>query len=127
MARSTTSDAANPLTVWSRSLHGHRYVLPVADWILRTGAELISASEAMDGLEMKADRTRVLEALARLTELKALRELPRAADQPNSPRAFERLHSPYWAFAEAYIAEGRAEEALRATATAPAKALRGPS
>lgn len=109
MAGSSTFGAGDSLTTWSRTLHGHRYVLPVADWIIRSGSEVISASEAMNGLGGRVDRTRVLEALTKLTEIKALREFPRPA-QPNSPRTFERRQCPYWAFAERYIAEVQVED-----------------
>jgi len=55
------------------------------------------------------DRTRVLEALTKLAEIKALREFPRPA-QPNSPRTFECRQSPYWAFVEVFIAEVQGED-----------------
>jgi chromatin segregation and condensation protein Rec8/ScpA/Scc1 (kleisin family) len=80
------------------------YVLPVAAWVLQSKAQVISPREAMAGLEGRADRTRVIEALAKLTELGPLRELPREARR-NAPRVFERVEDPYWGLAQAYIDE----------------------
>lgn len=71
------------------------YVLPVAEWILRSGTEATGVSEAMDGLAVR-DRSRVIEALVRLVEIGAMEELPRLG-QRNAPRMFQRVgQSPYW-------------------------------
>ena len=92
-------------------MHRHMYVLPVAAWILESGTQVIGPSEAMAGLLGRADRTRVIEALARLTELGALRELPRAA-RKNAPRAFERVADPYWGLVETYVTGARTSAGL---------------
>jgi hypothetical protein len=78
----------------SRSLHGHRYVLPVAAWILKSGVETVSPSDVMVGLGGRADRPRVIEALVKLASIGALTELPRAGKR--DPRLFERINDPYW-------------------------------
>jgi hypothetical protein len=85
----------------SRSLHGHMYVLPVADWVLEANPGAITPKETMVGLGGRADRARVIEALARLTEIGALRELPRP-EQKNAARCFERVEHPYWELVAAY-------------------------
>jgi hypothetical protein len=58
----------------------------------------------MVGLSGRADRTRVIEALTKLAEFGALRELPRES-QINAPRFFQRVESPYWDLVQAYVAE----------------------
>jgi hypothetical protein len=70
----------------------------VADWILRSEIRAVGAGEAMVGLGGRADRPRLIEALVKLAEIGALEELPRVGP-PNSKRMFERVESPYWAFA----------------------------
>jgi hypothetical protein len=93
------------LSLHSRKLHGHRYVLPVAVWIWASGTQVIGASEAMRGLEGRVDRIRAIEALARLSEIGALRELSRG-EQRNAKRMFEREGGdPYWNLVPAYAAE----------------------
>lgn len=92
------------LSLHSRKLHGHRYVLPVAVWIWTSGTQVIGASEAMRGLEGRIDRIRAIEALVRLSEFGALRELSRG-DQHNAKRLFERRDDPYWNLIPAYAAE----------------------
>jgi hypothetical protein len=88
----------------SRSLHGHMYVLPVALWILRSESKLVSPADAMVGLEGRADRHRVIEALVRLCAIGALEELPRA-DHKNAAREFQRVEDPYWFLVEGCAAE----------------------
>jgi hypothetical protein len=85
----------------SRHLHGHRYVLPVAVWIYRSGREIVAVGEVMAGLGGQAGRTRVIEALVKLVAFEALDELPRSA-QRNSPRYFQRLANPYWELVATY-------------------------
>jgi hypothetical protein len=58
----------------------------------------------MVGLGGRADRSRVIEALIKLAEFGALLELPREPRR-NAPRFFERIESPYWGLARAYLAE----------------------
>jgi hypothetical protein len=87
----------------SRNFHGHKYVLPVAAWILDSGIEVISVSEAITGLGGRAERPRVIEALERLVGIDALVELPRE-DRPNAARMFQRAESPYWALVSAEAA-----------------------
>ncbi len=87
----------------SRTLHGHKYVFPVAVWIVSSGVSVVSASEAMVGLGGHADRPRVLEALERLTELGAMIEMPRPA-QVNAARSFQRAADPYWPLVESHLA-----------------------
>ena len=88
----------------SRSLHGHRYVLPVAGWALQSQSRAIGVTEAMRGLGGQADRTRVIEALVKLAEFGAVIELPRANER-TAPRFFERVDSPYWNLVRAYLVE----------------------
>ena len=93
----------------SRTVHGHRYILPVAVWIFESGKTDVTAADAMVGLGGRADRPRIIESLARLTAIGALRELPRVG-QRNAPRYFERVEDPYWAYIEetvAYLEAGR--------------------
>jgi len=97
-------DSFDALAARSRSLHGHRYVLPVAAWILLDKRQLVTAGEVMAGLGGRVDRPRVIEALAKLAELGALSELPRGSPR-NAPRFFERVAHPYWNLVEAYLAE----------------------
>jgi hypothetical protein len=92
------------LATRSRHLHGHRYVLPVAAWILQDDQQVITVSDAMVGLRGRVDRVRVIEALAKLTELGALSELPRGS-QRNAPRYFQRAVHPYWDLVDTYLAE----------------------
>lgn len=100
------------LTLKSRGLHGNMYVLPVAAWALQSGAAVLSAREAMVGLQGQADRLRILEALARLCEIGALRELPREGRR-NAPRFFERVESPYWSLVETFVLDLDLPEAGR--------------
>jgi len=86
----------------SRSLHGHKYVLPVAVWIVKSRASTVTASEAMVGLEGRADRPRILEALERLAAIGAMAEMSRP-DQKNAPRFFQRLDDPYWSLVESHL------------------------
>ncbi|MGN6215366.1 MAG: hypothetical protein ACTHN7_00190 [Solirubrobacterales bacterium] len=92
----------------SRTLHGHKYVFPVAVWIVISGVSVVSASDAMVGLGGHADRPRVLEALERLTELGAMIELPRPS-QVNAARSFQRVEDPYWPLVESHLARLEAE------------------
>jgi hypothetical protein len=82
------------------------YVLPVAACVLKASAETVTAAEAMVGLAGRADRIRVLEALERLAEIGALKELPRL-DRKNAARSFEPLESPYWDLVKAHLLEAR--------------------
>lgn len=96
----TLSDRSSPKSVeelngFSRDLHGHRYVFPVAAWILKREMHLVSTRDAMEALGGRADRARALEALERLSRLGALTEMPRDS-RINSPREFERRVDPYW-------------------------------
>jgi hypothetical protein len=100
----------------SRSLHGHRYVLPVAAWILSSGVGTVSPSDVMVGLGGRADRPRVIEALVKLVSIGALTELPRAGTR--DPRAFERVDDPYWNLVATQLSGSSAAEAGR-TANPP--------
>jgi hypothetical protein len=94
------------LAARSRELHGHKYVLPVAAWILQAGREVIGVRDVMIGLGGQVDRPRIIESLVKLAEFGALGELPRPS-QRNSPRLFERVPSPYWTLVERYLAQAR--------------------
>ena len=65
-------------------------------------AEVVTASHVMVGLEGRADRPRILEALERLVDIGAMAELPRPG-QRNAARYFERAEDPYWALVEAHL------------------------
>jgi hypothetical protein len=82
------------------------YVLPVAEWILRSGADAVGPSEAMVGLGGRADRPRIIEALVRLEKIGALRELPRTGRR--APRIFERVKNPYWSLVATHLADSGA-------------------
>ena len=98
-----TIDVLRQLTLKSRALHGHRYVLPVALVLGGGPSRAVSASDVLDHLPGRVDRPRVLEALQRLVELEAMDELPRD-DRPNATRYFTRRdESPYWAFIDAFV------------------------
>lgn len=86
----------------SRKLHGHKYVFPVAAWIALSGASTVNASDAMVGLEGRADRPRILEALERLAGIGAMAEMARP-DQRNSPRYFQKVEDPYWSLVESHL------------------------
>lgn len=85
----------------SRSLHGHKYVLPVAAWIAESGAALVTASDVMAGLHGRADRLRVLEALKRLVDIGAMIEMPHPGG--NAARYFQRVDDPYWLLVESHL------------------------
>jgi len=106
---SAPSSDFDSLASKSRSLHGHMYVLPVAAWMLRSGVEVVEVSDAMKGLHGRADRPRIIEALEKLDEIGAVRELERGG-QRNSPRIFSKTPNPYWNFVSAYLADGRPGE-----------------
>jgi hypothetical protein len=95
-----TSLGFDSLASKSRSFHGHKYVLPVAAWILSDSGGVIGVSDAIVGLGGRADRPRVIEALEKLAGIGALVELPRV-NQPNAARMFQRVDSPYWALVAA--------------------------
>jgi hypothetical protein len=80
------------------------YVLPVAAWMLRSGVEVVEVSDAMRGLQGRADRPRIIEALEKLTEIGAVQELERGG-QRNSPRIFSKMPNPYWNFVGAYLSD----------------------
>jgi hypothetical protein len=109
-----TPSELEALMTLSRALHGHRYFLPVAAWIVTSETRVVTASEAMVGLQGRADRGRVIEALEKLVGIGAMTELPRAGGQ-NSPRYFERAEDPYWALVDEYLARlaGRSAVAER--------------
>ncbi|HEU4738954.1 MAG TPA: hypothetical protein VFS54_07715 [Solirubrobacterales bacterium] len=79
------------------------YVLPVAAWMLRSGVEVVEVSDVMRGLQGRADRPRIIEALEKLNEIGAVRELERGGKR-NSPRIFSKAANPYWNFVESYLA-----------------------
>jgi hypothetical protein len=100
----SSTDSFESLAARSRNLHGHRYVLPVAGWMLESQSRVTGATEVMAGLGGRADRTRVIEALAKLAEFGAVVELPRES-RKTAPRFFERIDSPYWHLVQAYLVE----------------------
>jgi len=85
----------------SKSVHGNRYVLPLAAWVVRNEVKATGASEAMSGLGGLAERVRILDALGRLVEIGAMEEMPRVGPG-NSPRYFARVEDPYWELVAAY-------------------------
>jgi hypothetical protein len=85
----------------SRSVHGNRYVLPLAAWMVRGEVKATGASQAMSGLGGLVERVRILDALGRLVEIGALEEMPRTGPG-NSPRYFTRVEDPYWDLVAAY-------------------------
>jgi hypothetical protein len=123
---SGSPDPFDSLAARSRDLHGHRYVLPVATWVLRSESQVVGVREVMVGLGGRADRTRVIEALAKLAEFGALLELPREPRR-NAPRFFERIESPYWGLARAYLAELEAPSTSSDDPPGPVDAARGKS
>ena len=107
------SDRASPKSVeelngFSRDLHGHRYVLAVAVWILEREMSTVSTRDAMEALGGRADRARALEALERLARIGALAEMPRDS-RVNSPREFERRADPYWVYVSTKLQLGIGE------------------
>lgn len=82
----------------TRSLvvHGNRLVLPVASWILEAGVRDVTASEVVKGLNGQLAPNKALDALARISEIGALEELPHPG-RPN-PRIFRRRAAAYWSF-----------------------------
>lgn len=100
-----TRERYEALMTWSKRLHGHQTVLPTAVWIHEAGVSVTNPPETVEGLLGRADKNRVIEALERLTGIKALRELPRDGPQ-NATRYFAKLpESVYWTFLEGYLAE----------------------
>ena len=88
------------LATYSNRLHGHKYVCLVAVWLLENDDSApVAQPEIRRGL-VHAESNRIFEALERLVEIGAMRELP-AADRR---RFFERLESPYWVFVETQTA-----------------------
>jgi hypothetical protein len=105
------SDLFDAQVALSRTMHGHKYVFPVAAWIATSAPSVVSASDAMIGLGGRADRSRVLEALERLTELGAMSELPRPG-QVNAARSFQPVREdPYWSLVESHLARLEAQPA----------------
>jgi hypothetical protein len=80
----------------SVTLHGNRYVLPVAAWILDSGADDVTAPEVFRGLSGQVVPNKALEALSRICEIGALEELPHLG-RP-FPRRFHKRPSAYWTF-----------------------------
>lgn len=105
------TSAFESLATKSRSLHGHRYVLPAAAWILRSGVETVTPSDVMVGLGGRADRPRVIEALVKLVSIGALTELPRAGKR--DPRVFERVDDPYWSLVATQLSGSSAADTGR--------------
>lgn len=82
------------LSSYSATLHGHKYVFPVAVWLLEHhDAGAVTQPEIRKDL-VHAESNRILEALARLTALDAVVELPKTGGR----RFFELRASPYWDF-----------------------------
>lgn len=93
-------DRFNRLSAYSATLHGHKYVLPVAVWLLeRNEKGPVSQPEIRVGL-VHAESVRIFEALERLADIGALTELPKVSGR----RFFEQTPSPYWTFAQAAAA-----------------------
>jgi hypothetical protein len=86
----------------SHAVHGHQQVLPVAVWLAESGQVLVKTPEVTRGLDGRRQSGEVLSALERLCEIEALREMPHVGAP--SPRSFEPVDHPYWAFVRA-IAE----------------------
>lgn len=101
MASSPTPPDFEARVALSRSLHGHKYVFPVAAWILGSESTLVTASDVMVGLQGRADRPRVLESLKRLVDIGAMTEMPRPGI--NASRFFQRVDDPYWSLVEAHL------------------------
>jgi hypothetical protein len=98
-------DYFTALTVASRDLHGHMFVLPVAVWMAEEDRSVASVSEVLRGLGGRLDRHRIIEAFARLDSIGAIEEMPRLGPR-NSPRTFVRIaDSRYWQFALDYARE----------------------
>lgn len=90
---------------WSKRLHGHQTVLPAAVWIHEGAVAVTTPPEVVQGLLGRADKNRVIEALEKLSEIGAVREMPRNGAR-NATRYFEKLsNSVYWTFVEGYLAE----------------------
>jgi hypothetical protein len=100
-----TRERYEGLMKWSRRLHGHQTVLPVAVWIHEGDVTVTTPPEAVQGLLGRADKARVIEALEKLDGICAVREMPRNGAR-NATRYFEKLPtSVYWTFLEGYLAE----------------------
>jgi hypothetical protein len=90
-------DLFETLSAFSGKLHGHKYVFPVAVWLLgHQSSGPITQPEIRTGL-IHAESNRIFEALERLAEIGAVRELPRVSGR----RYFETSASLYWKYAEA--------------------------
>lgn len=100
-------DAFEALAAQSRSVHGSRYVLPVAAWILVSERSNVAAGEVVLGLAGRVERVRAIDALGKLAEIGALAELPRP-DQANAPRSFNRVANPYWTYVSECLAAANA-------------------
>jgi hypothetical protein len=112
ITKDVTRKEYDELARQSKVLHGHRYVLPVAAWIQDSDVSILTAPDAVEGLAGRADKIRVIEALVRLNEIGAIRELPRES-RANSPRFFEKERSAYWEFLAQYLAEVGIREGIR--------------
>lgn len=89
-------------------IHGNRAILPVAAWVLEAGKEDVTAPDTSKGLAGQVPPNKALEALARLSEIGALAELPHIG-RPH-PRIFRKCASaPYWPFVANELAAFRAE------------------
>jgi hypothetical protein len=89
------------LSSYSAALHGHKYIFPVAVWLLEnkfTGA--VTQPEVRRGL-VHAESNRIFESLERLAEIGAARELPKTSGR----RYFECIPGPYWDLVQAQLGE----------------------
>ncbi len=94
----------------SQSLHGNKYMLPVAVAIVELDLATVKAPEIGVALAGHLPPNRVLEGLARLCAMEVMIELPYPG-RPN-PRLFERRQSAYWTFVEPFAAEVDPEIAM---------------
>lgn len=95
----------------SQSLHGNKYVLPVAAVIAEGTQNPVKAPDIGIALNGRLPPNRVLEALDWLVAMSVLEELP----YPGRPHArlFERTASAYWNFVPLFCEE----DAVSASAT----------
>jgi hypothetical protein len=98
----------------SVAIHGNRAVLPVAAWIVEGPADAVIAPDVVKGLGGELAPNKVLEALARLSTIGALEEMPHVG-RPH-PRVFRRRDSGYWQFVReelSHLDAALAHEAVR--------------
>jgi hypothetical protein len=84
----------------SETIFGHRHVLPVAVWILKSNEASLTQPIVTRGLEGRSPPNKVLQALAKLDLLGALVELP-FPGRPD-PRRFEKQESACWELVREY-------------------------